>query len=178
LSELNLISQQKLTSQLSSGLLSSTGRAMLDGETVSGIGNIDLQNLTITAKGINKITNIAADTLEQLQELSINTDISGAMDNLDLSFCSDLNKQIGTALLSDVSAEQQAKLNELKQKLNDKTKGMLGDNNNQLAQWLGWEKSADGDLSSINKLLATKINNLVENNKNKLKKKLFDTLLN
>jgi hypothetical protein len=55
---------------------------------------------------------------------------------------------------------------------------MLGDNNNQLAQWLGWEKSADGDLSSINKLLETKINNLVENNKNKLKKKLFDTLLN
>lgn len=100
------------------------------------------------------------------------------MDNLDLSFSSELNKQIGTALLSDVSAEQQAKLNELKQKLNDKTKGMLGDNNNQLAQWLSWEKSVDGDLSSINKLLETKINSLVENNKNKLKKKLFDTLLN
>jgi hypothetical protein len=32
------------------------------------------------------------------------------MDNLDLSFSSELNKQIGTALLSDVSAEQQAKL--------------------------------------------------------------------
>jgi hypothetical protein len=55
---------------------------------------------------------------------------------------------------------------------------MLGDNHSQLAQWLDWEKLADGDLGSINELLQTKISSLVEDNKDKLKKKLFDKLLN
>jgi hypothetical protein len=128
--------------------------------------------------GTNKITNIVADTLNQLKKLTINTDISGTLGDLNLSFRSDLNKQIGTALLFNVSAEQQVKLDELKQKLNNKTEGMLGDNQSQLAQWLDWEKLADGDLGSINELLQTKISSLVEDNKDKLKKKLFDKLLN
>jgi uncharacterized protein (TIGR03545 family) len=178
LSELDLVSQEKLSSQLNSGLLSSKGKAALNGETVSGTGSIDLQSLVITAMGTNKITNIVADTLNQLKKLTINTDISGTLGDLNLSFRSDLNKQIGTALLFNVSAEQQVKLDELKQKLNNKTEGMLGDNQSQLAQWLDWEKLADGDLGSINELLQTKISSLVEDNKDKLKKKLFDKLLN
>ena len=178
LSKLGLVSQQKLSSQLHSGLLSSNGKAALSGETISGTGNINLQNLIIKAKGSDKITNIVADILNQLKTLTINTDINGTLGNIDLSFSSDLNKQIGAALLSNVSTEQQAKLDELKQKLNNKTQGMLGDNNIQLAQWLNWEKLADGDLGSINKLLETKISSLIEDNKDKLKKKFFDKLLN
>ena len=123
------------------------------------------------------MTNIVADTLNQLKSLSINTDIGGTIGNLDLSFSSDLNKQIGSALLSNVGAEQQTKLNELKQKLNKKTEGMLGDNNHQLSQWLVWEKVADGDLSSINDLLEAKLNNVIDETKDKLKKKLFDKFL-
>jgi uncharacterized protein (TIGR03545 family) len=178
LAELDLISQQKLTSQLDSGLLSSTGEATLDGETISGMSNIDLQKLIIKAKGSDKITNIVADTLNQLKELTINTNISGTIDNLDLSFSSDLNKQLGAALLSNVSAEQQVKLDELEQKLNNKTQAVLGENNSPLDQWLNWEKLAGRDLDDINALLETKISSLVEDNKDKLKKKLFDRLLN
>jgi uncharacterized protein (TIGR03545 family) len=177
LSELNLVSQEKLTSQLNSGLLSSTGKASLNGEAVSGDGSIDLKRLIIKATGTNKMTNIVADTLNQLKSLTINTDIGGTIGNLDLSFSSDLNKQIGSALLSNVGAEQQTKLNELKQKLNKKTEGMLGDNNHQLSQWLVWEKVADGDLSSINDLLEAKLNNVIDETKDKLKKKLFDKFL-
>jgi uncharacterized protein (TIGR03545 family) len=178
LSKLDLISQEKLTSQLESGLLSSQGKASLDGETVSGNGSIDLNSLMLKATGSNKMTNIVADTLNQLKKLTINTDIAGTIDNLDLSFSSDLNKQIGAALLSNVSAEQQTKLNALKQKLNKKTEGMLGDNNRQLSQWLDWEKLADGDLGSINKLLEAKLSSVIDQKKDELKKKLFNKFLN
>jgi uncharacterized protein (TIGR03545 family) len=178
LSELNLVSQEKLTSQLDSGLLSSTGKVALNGEAVSGAGNIDLQNLIIKATGTNKITNIVAETLNQLNKLIINTDISGTIGNLDVSLSSDLNKQIGGALLANVSTEQQAKLDELKQKLNKKTEGMLGDNNSQLAQWLDWEKLADADLGSFNELLNAQFSSVFDEKKDELKKKLFDKLLN
>jgi uncharacterized protein (TIGR03545 family) len=120
---------------------------------VSGTGKIDLQSLIIKATGTNKITNIVANTLNQLKKITINTDIGGTIGNLDLSFSSDLNKQIRGALLSNISAEQHTKLDELKQKLNKKIEGMLGEDNSQLAQWLDWEKLADGDLDSINELL-------------------------
>jgi uncharacterized protein (TIGR03545 family) len=178
LSSLALVSQEKLTSQLDSGLLSSSGKAALNGEIVSGTSNIDFQKLIIKAKGSNKITNIVAETLNQLKKLTINTDISGTVDNLNLSLSSNLNKQFGAALLSNVSTEKKAKLDELKQKLNNKTEGVMGTNNNQLDQWLDWEKIADGDLGSINELLETKISGLVDSNKNKLKDKLFEKLFN
>jgi uncharacterized protein (TIGR03545 family) len=177
LSELDLVSQEKLTSQLQSGLLSSKGSAVLDEEAISGNGSIDFNSLVIKAKGSNQITNIVADTLNQLKTLTINTDIGGTLGNLDLSFSSDLNKQIGIALLSNVGAEQQTKLNELKQKLNKKTEAMLGDNNSQLTQWLDWEKLADGDLGSINELLEAKLSSVIDEKKDDLKKKLFDKFL-
>jgi uncharacterized protein (TIGR03545 family) len=178
LPELDLVSQEKLTSQLDSGLLSSTGKASLNGEAVSGDGSIDLKNLIIKATGSNNVTNIVAGTLNQLKKLTINTDISGTIGNLDLSFSSDLNKQIRGALLSNVSPEQQTKLNELKQKLNKKADGMLGDNNGQLTQWLDWEKLADGNLGSVNELLEAQLSSVIDEKKDKLKKKLFDKLFN
>jgi hypothetical protein len=119
-----------------------------------------------------------ADTLNQLTNLSIDTDIGGTISNLDLSFSSDLNKQISAALLSNAGTEQQSKLNELKQKLNKKTEGMLGNDNSQLSQWLDWEKLADGDLGSINELLEAKLSSIVDEKKDELKKKLFDKFLN
>jgi len=178
LAEVSLVAQEKLTSQLDSGLLWSNGKVALNGETISGKGEIDLQNLIIKATGTNKMTNIVAKTLNQLNKLIINTDISGTIGNLDLSLSSDLNKQIGRALLSNVSTEQQTKLDELKQKLNKKTEGMLGDNNTQLAQWLDWEKLADGDLGSFNELLNAQFSRVIDEKKDELKKKIFDKLLN
>ena len=178
LSSLALVSQKKLTSQLDSGLLSSSGKAALNGKIISGTSNIDFQKLIIKAKGSNKIANIVAETLNQLKKLTVNTEISGTVDNINLSLSSNLNKQIGAALLSNVSTEKKAKLDELNQKLNNITEDVMETNNNQLAQWLDWEKIANGDLDSINDLLETRITGLVDSNKDKLKNKLFDKLFN
>ena len=177
LSALDLVSQDKLTSQLNSGMLSSSGKAALNGEVISGKANIDLNNLNIQATGTNKITNIVANTLNQLTKLTINSDISGTISDIDLSFSSDLNQQIGEVLLSNISAEQQAKLDQLQQKLNQKSAAILGEKNGQLTQWLDWEKLANGDLDNINKLLEAKLSSIVDNKKDELIKQFFDKVL-
>ncbi|MFT2089814.1 TIGR03545 family protein [Paraglaciecola sp. 2405UD69-4] len=178
LSDLALVNQDKITSQLNSGLLSSSGNLSLTGETLSGKGLVDLQQLLIDAAGTNKITNIVADTLNQLTKLTLTTDIAGTLGDLDLSIGSDLNQQIGGALLSNISSEQQEKLDELQQKLNAQTSGVLGEGNEQFQQLLDWEQLADGDLSSVNSMLEAKLDSLVEQKKDEAKDKILNKLFN
>lgn len=178
LSDLALIDSDKMSSQLEQGLLSSKGQLKLNGETLSGTGLIDLNALAISATGSNKLTNAIASTLNKMQQLQLNTDIGGTLGDLDLSVSSDLAQQIGSALISNASPEQQAKLDELKQKLNAKTSGLLSDSNTEMSQWLEWEKLVDGNLSSINDVLKTKLNSAIDKQKDKLKNKLLDKILN
>lgn len=178
LSDLGLVDQEKISGELKSGLVSSTGSMSLAGDVLSGKGLVDLQQLLINATGSNKITNIVADTLNQLKELTLTTDIAGTLGDLDLSIGSDLNQQIGGALLANVSTEQQEKLDELKQKLNLQTSEVLGEGNDQYQQLLDWEKLADGDLSSIDSLLEAKLDSLVDQKKDEAKDKLLNKLFN
>lgn len=178
LSDLSLVDQDKITGDLKSGLVSSTGSMSLVGDVLSGKGLVDLQQLLINSTGSNKITNIVADTLNQLKALTLTTDIAGTLGDLDLSIGSDLNQQIGSALLSNVSTEQQEKLDELKQKLNSQTTEVLGEGNDQYQQLLDWEKLADGDLSSIDSLLEAKLDSLVDQKKDQAKDKILNKLFN
>ncbi|MEP1384896.1 MAG: TIGR03545 family protein [Paraglaciecola sp.] len=178
LSDLGLIDQEKISGELKSGLVSSTGSMSLVGEVLSGKGLVDLQQLLINATGSNKITNIVADTLNQLKDLTLTTDIAGTLGDLDLSIGSDLNQQIGGALLSNIGAEQQEQLDELKQKLNSQTSEVLGEGNGQYQKLLDWEKLADGDLSSIDSLLEAKLDSLVDQKKDEAKDKILNKLFN
>ncbi|MEO9946633.1 TIGR03545 family protein [Paraglaciecola sp.] len=178
LSDLGLIDQEKISGELKSGLVSSTGSMSLVGEVLSGKGLVDLQQLLINATGSNKITNIVADTLNQLKDLTLTTDIAGTLGDLDLSIGSDLNQQIGGALLSNIGAEQQEQLDELKQKLNSQTSEVLDEGNGQYQKLLDWEKLADGDLSSIDSLLEAKLDSLVDQKKDEAKDKILNKLFN
>ena len=117
-----------------------------------------------------------AETLTGLSNLSINSDISGTLGDMDLSFSSDLDKQLASAMLSNLSGDQNSKLAELKQKLNAKIEGPLGATDSEMSQWLDWEKLADGDLSSIQGMLDSKLNSVVDKKKDELKDKLKDKL--
>ncbi|WP_428982751.1 TIGR03545 family protein [Paraglaciecola aquimarina] len=178
LSDLTLVEQDKLTGQLNKGIVSSSGNLALNGNALSGKGVVDLQHLSIQAEGANKLTTIVANSLNQMSELKLNTDIGGTLGDVDLSFSSDLNQQLGNALMASVTPEQQAKLDELKQKLNAKTAGVLGENNTQMEQLLEWEKVADGDISSLTSLLEAQLNNALDKQKDKAKDKVKDKLLN
>lgn len=176
LDDIALIEQDKLSGKLLSGLLSSQGEVKVENNAVLGAGKINLLELAMQSAGTNKITRIIADTLNQLKNLTIDTNVGGSIGDLDLSFASDLNQQIGSALMANVGKEEKAKLDELKQKLDIKMQGALGTQNAQLTQWLDWEKLVDGDMSSLEDMLNAQMNNAVDNKKDELKDKLKDKL--
>jgi len=176
LADVDLLNQEKLSSTLLKGLLSSSGKASINKNVISGSGNAALSQLQLTATGSNNLTNVIAETLTGLSNLSINSDISGTLGDMDLSFSSDLDKQLASAMLSNLSGDQNSKLAELKQKLNAKIEGPLGATDSEMSQWLDWEKLADGDLSSIQGMLDSKLNSVVDKKKDELKDKLKDKL--
>ena len=176
LNDLNLLEQEKLTSTLQKALLSSTGSVAIKQNLISGNAVVDLKELVLSATGSNNLTEIIAQTLTQLKNLTIDTEVGGTLGNLDFSFNSDLDRQLGSAMLSNLSGDQQGKLAELKQKLSAKIAGPLGDSDGQMTQWLEWEKLADGDLGSINELLEAKMSSAVDDKKDEIKDKLKDKL--
>ncbi len=176
LADLTLLQQEKLSSTLQKGLLNSTGSVAIKQNLVSGNALVDLKELTMIASGSNNLTEIIASTLTQLNKLTINTEVGGTLGDLDLSFSSDLDKQLGSAMLANLSGDQKGKLAELKQKLSAKIAGPLGDSDGQMTQWLEWEKLADGDLGSINELLQSQMGSVVDDKKDELEDKLKDKL--
>ena len=176
LSNIDLVNQDKLSSKLLAGLVSSKGNVKVNQNTLSGEGVINLANLSMEAQGSNKITNIIANTLAQLTQLTLNTDVAGVIGDLDLSFSSDLNQQLGSALLTNIGKEEQGKLDELKAKLNAQMQSALGTQDAQLSEWLDWENLAEGDMGSLEEMLNSKMNSVVDNKKNELEDKLKDKL--
>jgi uncharacterized protein (TIGR03545 family) len=176
LNDINLLNQEKLSSTLQSGLLSSNGSVKVAANQVSGGGELNLAQLTMQATGSNKMTNIIAKTLSQLTQLKLDSQVSGVIGDLDLNFSSDLNKQLGSALINNISADQQGKLDELKAKLDGQMQGVLGSQEGQLSEWLDWEKLADGNVSGLDALLNEKLNSVVDAKKDALKDKLKDKL--
>tara|TARA_R110000737_G_scaffold78718_2_gene110420 strand:+ start:2376 stop:4139 length:1764 start_codon:yes stop_codon:yes gene_type:complete len=176
LADVSLLDQEKLSSKLRKGLLSSSGKASINKNVVSGTGNAALSQLQLTATGSNNLTSVIAETLSGLSNLTINSDIGGTLGDISLSFSSDLDKQLATAMLSNLTGDQNSKLAELKQKLNAKIEGPLGATDSEMSQWLDWEKLADGDLSSMQGMLDSKLNSVVDNKKNELTDKLKDKL--
>ena len=172
LDNLTLVEQDKLSSKLLKGLLSSTGDINVKQNSITGGGAIDLAELNLQASGSNKITRIIADTLMQTKQLKIDSKVAGQIGALDVSFSSDLNKQLGSALLASVGKEEQAKLDELKQKLDSKMQSALGTQDSQYSQWLDWENLADADMNSLEEMLNAKMNNVLDSKKEALKDKL------
>jgi len=172
LDNIDLVNQDKLSSKLLTGLMSSNGSIKVKENTVIGDGVINLTSLTMQAQGSNKMTNIVANTLNQLEQLSINSDVGGVIGDLDLSFSSDLNRQLGSALLANIGKEEQGKLDELKDKLKAQMQAALGSQDAQLDEWLDWEKLAEGDIDSLEDLLNSKMNNAIDSKKDELKDKL------
>ncbi|MFT4993737.1 MAG: hypothetical protein ACI965_000758 [Paraglaciecola sp.] len=178
LADVGLLDQQKLSSTLLKGLLNSRGKLAVDQDQVSGTGLVDLQQLVMAASGSNRLTNVIAQALTQLNTLAINTDLGGTLDDIVLSFRSDLDKQLASALLANLSSEQKGKLDELKHKLNAKIQGPLGQSKGEMSQWLDLEKLAEGNLSNINDMLSSKFSDAVDSKKDQIKDKLKDKLKN
>lgn len=176
LADVPMLEQDKLSSKLLSGVLSSVGALTINTDQLNGNGSIDLASLAIQAKGSNNLTNIIAETLNGLSSLKIDTALSGLIHAPELAFSSSLDKELKQAILNNLSAGEQSKLNELKAKLDDKASAALGTSDAQLSQWLDWESLANGNLGNIDDMLNAQFKGVLDKEKDKLKDKLKSKL--
>ena len=176
LDNIDLLSEQKLTTQLLKGLLNSQGQVAVNNGMLQGDGKIDLRDLSIRATGTNNVTQVIAETLNGLSALQIATALSGAVEHPKINFSSDLDKRIAQAMLANLSGDQKSKLNELKTKLSGKISGPLAKYSEQMGQFGDWESLADGNLTSVNDMLNAKLKGLLDSEKDKIKDKLKDKL--
>ena len=162
LNNLALSDAGNLSSSLQSALLSSTGSLNISDNALDGNGQINLASLAIEAAGSNNLTTLIADSLEALSELSISADIAGMLNAPEFSLRSDLDRQMARALADNVSGADQARLDELQQKLDAMSADALAQNTDQLSQWQNWEAVGDDRLGSVQELLGMQLNNIID----------------
>ncbi|WDE13676.1 TIGR03545 family protein [Thalassomonas haliotis] len=168
LTGLTLVAQEKLNSALKQGLLSSSGGISVKNNQLSGNANIELGKLTLSAWGKDTFTNTLASTLKQLKQLSITAELSGPVNTPKVDFSSDLDKQLTAAMLANLGPEQQAKQEELKQKLTARSQGPLTENQANMSQWLNWQQLGDNSQNQVQEMLSTQLKSA--KGKNKLEK--------
>ena len=163
LNDLSLSDAGNLSSRLQSALLSSTGSLNISDNALDGNGQINLSSLAIEATGSNTLTNLIADSLKDLSELSISADIAGMLNAPEFSVGSDLDRQMARVLADNVSGADQARLDELRQKLDAMGADALAQNTDQLSQWQSWEGVTNDRLGSVQELLGMRLGNVVDN---------------
>ncbi len=169
LSDLALLDEDKLTSTIDTALMSSNGALAINESLINGSGSIDLSKLAISAKGSNKLTTAVANTLSQLNNMRIQTQIKGSFSAPEISFSSDLDKEFGRAMLTNLTSEQQEKLQTIKQSLTANIQSPLTDSNKQLSQWSNWQELSKGSQNQIKEMLAAQFSSQLDKQKDKLK---------
>ncbi len=169
LSDLALLDEEKLASTIDTALMSSNGKVVIDENLINGTGSIELSKLAISAKGSNTLTTAIANTLSQLNSMRIQTHVKGNFRAPELSFTSDLDKEFTRAMLTNLTSEQQEKLQTIKQSLTAKIQSPLSDSNKQMSQWTHWQELSNGSQNQIKEMLAAQFSNQLDKQKDKLK---------
>ncbi|MBT0585383.1 TIGR03545 family protein [Alteromonas oceanisediminis] len=172
LDNLTLSDGGRMTAQIAEALLASSGSLKVTDNQVSGTGKVDLVQLALTASGTDNFTSALADALEDISSLAMNIGFSGDINSPRFSIGSNLDKQLVGAIAANLSGGQSGKLSELRDKLNAKAADALGETNAALAQTVDWQALASGDATTLENLLQTQLNNVVDDQKKKLLDKL------
>ena len=130
----------------------------------------------IEAAGTNKLTTAIANALNQLKALDMKLDLSGTLSNPDFSISSDLDNKLAQAAISELTASQQDKLDEVMQRLNGMVSGVQSDGQAQLVSVESMLSAAQGDSSQLESLLKTQLEGVIDQQKNKLFDKLKSKL--
>ncbi|WP_420934916.1 TIGR03545 family protein [Alteromonas sp. A081] len=167
-----LSGNESLSAVLTSALMKTAGSMQITDNKLTGSGTVDLQQLVMQATGESDTTKVIAKALQSLSSLNMDMFLEGTLSNPDFKIKSDLDNQLANMALSELTASQQDKLDELNQKLN----AMIGNEQSLISGELGDISSmlsaAQGDGAAIEELLKSKLNNVVEQQKNKLFDKL------
>jgi len=167
-----LSGNESLSAVLTSALMKTAGSMQITDNKLTGSGTVDLQQLVMQATGESDTTKAIAKALQSLSSLNMDMFLEGTLSNPDFKIKSNLDNQLANMALSELTASQQDKLDELNQKLN----AMIGNEqsliNGELGDVSSMLSAAQGDSAAIEELLKSKLNNVVEQQKNKLFDKL------
>ena len=102
--------------------------------------------------------------------------LSGTLSNPDFAISSDLDNKLAQAAISELTASQQDKLDEVMQRLNGMVGGVQTETQGQLVNVESMLSAAQGDSSQLESLLKTQLNSVIDQQKNKLFDKLKSKL--
>jgi uncharacterized protein (TIGR03545 family) len=163
---------EALNAVLKTALMKTNGSMKVTDNMLSGKGEVDLQQLVMEATGTSDITSAIASALQTLTSLNMTMLLDGTLSNPGFNLKSDLDNKLAKAALGQLTASQQDKLDELNSKLNS----MIGNQQSLLSGELvdvnSMISAAQGDSAALQELLQAQLNNVVEQQKNKLFDKL------
>lgn len=161
-----------LDAVLTSALMTTTGSMKVTDNTLTGTGDVDLQDLVMEATGSSDVTSAIANALQSLSSLSMTMLLDGTLSNPNFNIKSDLDNKLAQAALSQLTASQQDKLDELNNKLNSMISNEQSLLSGELVDVNSMLSAAQGDSEALQALLQTQLNSVVEQQKNKLFDKL------
>ncbi|WP_339348859.1 TIGR03545 family protein [uncultured Alteromonas sp.] len=172
MSNIPVSGNETLNAVMKTALMATTGSMEVVDNQLSGNGKVNLQELVMEATGTSDVTSAIASALQSLSSLSMTMLLDGTLANPGFNIKSDLDNKLAQAAISQLTASQQDKLDELNTKLNamvaseqDALSGELVDINSMLS-------AAQGDSGALQELLQSQLSSVVEEQKNKL----FDRL--
>lgn len=171
LSDTSLTDTKALTLAIDSAQMDGQGTFTVVGKNILSDSHISLNGASFKGEGSTKVTSLLVDTINSLENLTIDIELKGDIDNPDLSIGSSLNDALTGAFKKQVSS----KVDEFKGKVN---KGL----NEKLASALKLGDSQYNELIDLEALL-TDTDKTLENLKSsdvvkQQKKKLEDKLKN
>ena len=108
--------------------------------------------------------------------MRIQLGLDGTLQRPSISLSSDLDTQLAGQLVSQLTTEQQTLLTDLNTALVSEAEGPLASTNSQLQQLIQWQTAADSDIDSLEAITSGQLNDVVEQQKNKLFDKLKQKL--
>ena len=172
MANITMSGNETLNAVLKSALMQTNGSMKVTDNMLSGTGEVDLQELVMEAAGTSEVTEAIAKALQTLTSLNMTMLLDGTLSNPGFNIKSDLDNKLAQAALSQLTDSQKGKLEELNGKLNS----MIGDQQSLLSGELvdvnSMISAAQGDSAALQELLQAQLNNVVEQQKNKLLDKL------
>lgn len=167
---------EALNAVLKTALMKTNGSMKVTDNMLSGTGEVDLQQLVMEATGTSDITSAIASALQTLTSLNMTMLLDGTLSNPGFNLKSDLDNKLAKAALGQLTASQQDKLDELNSKLNSMISNQQSLLSGELVDVNSMISAAQGDSAALQKLLQAQLNNVVEQQKNKLFDKLKSKL--
>ena len=162
----------KMQIVLKSALMKTNGSMKVTDNILSGTGEVDLQQLVMEATGTSDITSAIAQALQTLTSLNMTMLLDGTLSDPGFNIKSDLDNKLAKAALSQLTASQKDKLDELNNKLNSMISSQQSLLSGELVDVNSMLSAAQGDSAALQELLQAQLNNVVEQQKSKLFDKL------